>query len=161
MKGIIQRTKEEAEILNAANNYKMLEEANKLQAAKEAGAKETLEGLAAIQAARYAADQHPYAQMAAMQAVETQPSVNAAYARHPGIGNPYSGGTNFVPAELGAYKQSLAARGVPAGSLIDTPVQIVGDTRTVPTRLEDRSGFGKTLEILAQPYDPAADHGGM
>ena len=72
MKGIIQRTKEEAEILNAANNYKMLEEANKLQAAKEAGAKETLEGLAAIQAARYAADQHPYAQMGAMQAMQPE-----------------------------------------------------------------------------------------
>ena len=90
----------------------------------------------------------------------TQPSANAAYARRISVNNPYAGGTNFVPAELGAYKQSLAARGIPTGSLVDTPVQIVGDPRVAPTRFEDRSGFGKTLDILARPYDPAADHGG-
>ena len=90
-----------------------------------------------------------------------QPSANAAYAKHLGVNNPYAGGTNFVPAGLAAYKQALAARNTPVGSLVAAPVQIVGDPRIAPTRFEDRSGFGKTLEVLAQPYDPAADHGGM
>ena len=91
----------------------------------------------------------------------TQPSANAAYARHLGVHNPYAGGTNFVPAGLASYKQTLAARNAPVGSLVDAPVQIVGDPRVAPTRFEDRSQFGKILEVLAQPYDPAADHGGM
>lgn len=90
-----------------------------------------------------------------------QPSAEAAYASRLGVNNPYSGGTNFVPAGLAAYKQALAARNAPAGSLVDAPVQIVGDPRVAPTRFEDRSQFGKILEVLAQPYDPAADHGGM
>ena len=90
-----------------------------------------------------------------------QPSVDASYAKHLGVSNPYAGGTNFVPAGLAAYKQALAARNAPVGSLVDAPVQIVGDPRVAPTRFEDRSGFGKTLEVLAQPYVPAADHGGM
>ena len=158
---ILKQAQIDADNENMANNYRMLEEANKLQAAKQIGAKETLEGLAAMQAAQYATDPHPYSQMGAMQAMETQPSVDAAYARRLGVNNPYAGGTNFVPAELGAYKQSLAARGIPTGSLVDTPVQIVGDPRVAPTRFEDRSQFGKILEVLAQPYDPAADHGGM
>ena len=90
-----------------------------------------------------------------------QPSADAAYASRLGVNNPYSGGTNFVPAGLAAYKQALAARNAPVGSLVDAPVQIVGDPRVAPTRFEDRSQFGKILEVLAQPYDPAADHGGM
>ena len=73
---ILERAKQEADTLNAANNYRMLEEANKLNAAKRAGAEEVI-GLAAMQAqeaARAAATPNAYAQNAAMYQATSTPA---------------------------------------------------------------------------------------
>ena len=73
---ILERAKQEADTLNAANNYRMLEEASKLNAAKRAGAEEVI-GLAAMQAqeaARAAAVPNAYAQNAAMYQATNAPA---------------------------------------------------------------------------------------
>ena len=65
---ILKQAQIDADNENMANNYRMLEEANKLNAAKRAGAEEVI-GLAAMQAqeaARAAAVPNAYAQNAAM-----------------------------------------------------------------------------------------------
>lgn len=72
---ILEQARQEADILNAANNYKMLQKANELQAAKQAGAQEVVQGLAAQQAARAAADADRYAQLGAMQAMQPELAV--------------------------------------------------------------------------------------
>lgn len=72
---ILEQARQEADTLNAANNYKMLQKANELQAAKQAGAQEVVQGLAAQQAARIAADADKYAQLGAIQAMQPEISV--------------------------------------------------------------------------------------
>jgi len=66
---------QEADTLNAANNYRMLQKANELNAAKQAGAQEVVQGLAAQQAARMAAESDAYAQLGAMQAMQPEVAV--------------------------------------------------------------------------------------
>ena len=72
MSSIIRQSQEEADTLNAANNYRMLQKANELQVAKQTGAQEVVQGLAAQQAARVAADADRYAQLGAMQSMQPE-----------------------------------------------------------------------------------------
>ena len=73
---ILKQAQIDADNENMANNYRMLEEANKLNAAKRAGAEEVI-GLAAMQAqeaARAAATPNAYAQNAAMYQATNAPA---------------------------------------------------------------------------------------
>ena len=73
---ILKQAQIDADNENMANNYKMLQKANELQAAKRAGAEEVV-GLAAMQAqeaARAAAVPNAYAQNAAMYQATSTPT---------------------------------------------------------------------------------------
>ena len=73
---ILRQAQIDADNENMANNYKMLQKANELQAAKRAGAEEIV-GLAALQAqeaAKAAAVQNAYAQNAAMYQATNTPA---------------------------------------------------------------------------------------
>ncbi len=73
---ILKQAQIDADNENMANNYKMLQKANELQAAKRAGAEEIV-GLAAMQAqeaARAAAIPNAYAQNAAMYQATSTPA---------------------------------------------------------------------------------------
>ena len=73
---IIKQAQIDADNENMANNYRMLQKANELQAAKRAGAEEVI-GLAAMQAqeaARAAAVPNVYAQNAAMYQATNAPA---------------------------------------------------------------------------------------
>lgn len=73
---ILKQAQIDADNENMANNYRMLQKANELQAAKRAGAEEIV-GLAALQAqeaARAAATPNAYAQNAAMYQATSTPA---------------------------------------------------------------------------------------
>ena len=73
---ILKQAQIDADNENMANNYRMLQKANELQAAKRAGAEEIV-GLAALQAeeaARAAAVPNAYAQNAAMYQATSAPA---------------------------------------------------------------------------------------
>ena len=92
---ILDEARRQADEANAAANYRMLQRANELNAARQLGAQETLEGLAARQAAQYAASGNPYAQNAAMYAAEQVPAVTAVPA------NVQAGNNYYKPAPTG------------------------------------------------------------
>ena len=121
------------------------EEAARMQkvaaAAKMQGASEYAKGLADLAA-----------ESAYMNTV-TQPGEAAS--KYIGVNNPYSGQVNFVPAGLASYERELAQRNAPTPSLVanNAPVHIVGDPRVAPARYEDRSGFGKTLEVVTSQHN--------
>ena len=126
-----------------ATAYDAMQAAKIVEQAKQQGVNEYAAGLARLGA-----------QQAYLDATQGMQQANpSTYFK---VGNPYSGQRNFVPAEQVAYANYLTAKNTPQQGLAAVfadPVQIVGDPRVVPNRWQDRSGFGKALEIINAPAD--------